>query len=64
MSDHLRTSDYDGTRVLTIDRPESKNALHGPLRAALREAMAAADRDDTVRVVVLTGVDPVFSAGG
>jgi enoyl-CoA hydratase len=63
MSDNLRISDHDGIRVLTIDRPESKNALHGPLRAALREAMAAADRDDTVRVVVLTAVDPVFSAG-
>jgi enoyl-CoA hydratase len=63
MSDNLRISDHDGIRLLTIDRPESKNALHGPLRTALREAMAAADRDDTVRVVVLTAVDPVFSAG-
>jgi enoyl-CoA hydratase/carnithine racemase len=31
----------------------SKNALHGPLRAALRAAMGAADHDDDVAAVVL-----------
>ncbi len=60
---HLRVSDHDGVRVLTIDRPESKNAMHGALRSELCEGFAAADRDDAVRVVVLTAVDPVFSAG-
>jgi enoyl-CoA hydratase len=63
MSNHLRISDQDGIRVLTINRPDSKNALHGSLRAELCSAMAAADQDDDVRVVVLTAVDPVFSAG-
>jgi enoyl-CoA hydratase len=63
MSEHLHITDRDGIRILTIDRPESKNALHGPLRSALCAAAAAADRDDGVRVVVLTAVDPVFSAG-
>ena len=63
MTGHLRTSDQDDTRVLTIDRPESKNALHGPLRAELIATSAAADHDDRVRVVILTAVDPVFSAG-
>jgi enoyl-CoA hydratase len=63
MSEHLRINDRDGIRVLTIDRPESRNALHGPLRSALCAAVDAADRDDTVRVVVLTAVDPAFSAG-
>jgi enoyl-CoA hydratase/carnithine racemase len=63
MSDHLRVNDHDGIRVLTIDRPESKNALHGPLRGELCAAAATADRDDDIRAVVLTAVDPVFSAG-
>lgn len=63
MSDHLRVEDEDGVRVLTIDRPESKNALHGELRGALCIAMQDADRDVSVNVVVLTAVDPVFSAG-
>jgi enoyl-CoA hydratase len=63
MSQHLRVNDDNGIRILTIDRPESKNALHGPLRSELCAAATAADRDDDVRVVVLTAVDPVFSAG-
>jgi enoyl-CoA hydratase len=63
MSEHLRVHDDSGIRILTIDRPESKNALHGPLRSELCAAVSAADRDDDVRVVVLTAVDPVFSAG-
>ncbi|WP_063044297.1 enoyl-CoA hydratase [Nocardia pseudovaccinii] len=63
MSEYLHSEQRDAIRVLTIDRPDSKNALHGPLRNALCEAIADADRDDTVRAVVLTAVDPVFSAG-
>lgn len=46
---HLRVSDRDGVRVLTIDRPESKNAMHGALRSELCDGFAAADRDDAVR---------------
>jgi enoyl-CoA hydratase len=60
---HLRIEDHDGVRLLTIDRPEAKNALHAPLRRDVRAALLDADGDDAVRVVVLTGVDPVFSAG-
>jgi enoyl-CoA hydratase len=63
MSDHRRVEDADGIRILTIDRPESKNALHGPLRSELCAAIADADRDGNVRAVVLTAVDPVFSGG-
>ena len=37
--------------------------MHAPLRRALRAAFTDADADDAVRVVVLTAVDPVFSAG-
>ena len=63
MSEHLRIQQHGAVRVLTIDRPQSKNALHGPLRTALRAAVGAADHDDSVAAVVLTAVDPVFSAG-
>jgi enoyl-CoA hydratase len=55
--------DHDGVRVLTIDRPEAKNAMNPPLRAALVAAFEAADTDDAITAVVITGVDPVFSAG-
>jgi enoyl-CoA hydratase len=63
MTENLRVEQHGAVRLLTIDRPEAKNALHGPLRSALRIAMAEADRDDAVSAVVLTGTDPVFSAG-
>jgi enoyl-CoA hydratase len=63
MTDHLRVGDHDGVRLLTIDRPEAKNALNPPLRAALVDAFVEADADESVTAVVLTAVDPVFSAG-
>jgi enoyl-CoA hydratase len=62
-SGHLRTEDRGAVRLLTIDRPEARNALHAPLRRELRRAFTDADRDPSVRAVVLTGTDPVFSAG-
>jgi enoyl-CoA hydratase len=63
MTENLQVTQHGAIRVLTIDRPEAKNAMHGPLRSALRTAMAEADRADDVKAVVLTGADPVFSAG-
>ena len=63
MTEHLRVEEVDAIRLLTIDRPEAKNALNGPLLRGLRGAFTAADNDESVRVVVVTGVDPVFSAG-
>ena len=50
--------------VLTINRPDKRNALNGALRCALLGALDAAGRDSTVRVVVLTGAgDKAFVAG-
>jgi enoyl-CoA hydratase len=59
----LRTDVADGIAVVTLDRPERRNALNRELTAALRDAMAAADADDAVTVIVLTGADPAFCAG-
>lgn len=60
---HLRLHDVAGVRILTIDRPEAKNALDTAMRTALVEVIAAADADPGVRVLVITAVDPVFTAG-
>src|SRR5688572_9135747 len=50
--------------VLTINRPDKRNALNGAVRCALLGALDAAARDTTVRVVVLTGAgDKAFVAG-
>lgn len=49
--------------VLTIDRPDRRNALSRALIAQLAEAFARAAADDAVRAVVLTGNGPAFCAG-
>ena len=49
--------------LLTMNRPEVRNALNPELGQALTEAFRAADEDPSVRVVVLTGAGPVFCAG-
>jgi enoyl-CoA hydratase len=51
------------TLVVTIDRPEKKNALTVAMRDALCELFAGVDERDDVAVVVVTGADPAFSAG-
>lgn len=52
-----------GVRVLTMNRPEARNALSRQLIETLFTALADADADAGVRAIVLTGVDPAFCAG-
>src|SRR6201998_4572082 len=55
--------DRGAVRVLTMNRPEARNALSTSLISALHTALMHADRDPSVRAVVLTGADPAFCAG-
>jgi enoyl-CoA hydratase len=50
-------------RRLTLNRPDKRNALSNELRGALFEALEAADRDAEIRVIVIRGAGPCFSAG-
>jgi enoyl-CoA hydratase len=63
MSPPVMVSDVAGVRVLTLNRPESRNALDGALISALYEALVDADAEPSARAVVLTGTDPAFCAG-
>jgi enoyl-CoA hydratase len=54
---------HDRTAVLTLNRPAARNALSSELLRALPEAIVAADVNDAVDVIVLTGADPAFCAG-
>jgi 2-(1,2-epoxy-1,2-dihydrophenyl)acetyl-CoA isomerase len=56
--------DRGPVRVLTLNRPERRNAIDLPLRYALAEALEAAMADAAIRVVVLTGAGQSFCAGG
>jgi len=50
-------------RRLTLNRPTKRNALSNALRTELFAALRAADADPDVRVVVIRGAGPCFSAG-
>ncbi len=55
----------DGIAILTIDRPEQRNALSKEVRDGLRAAWARFDADSAARVAILTGAgDKAFCAGG
>jgi enoyl-CoA hydratase len=49
--------------LLTINRPEARNAVNGAVATGIEEAIDRAEADDDIWVVVLTGAGPVFSAG-
>ena len=59
----LQQSNDGALRVLTLNRPDQRNALNLPLLKALRAAFAKAASDPKARAVVLTGAGKAFSAG-
>lgn len=56
--------DSRGVARLTLNRPETKNAMSGALMRDLRSASRELVADSAVRVIVLSGAGDVFSAGG
>lgn len=55
---------HDGVALVTIDRPEARNALSFALLAELADALEELDRDGRTRVAILTGAgDRAFAAG-
>lgn len=53
-----------GVLTLTLNRPEVMNAFGGTMREDLRDALAAAEIDASVRCIVITGAGKAFCAGG
>jgi len=51
-------------RTLILNRPEVRNAFNPPKAKALGDSLKKAGKDHSIRVVVLRGVEKVFSAGG
>ena len=56
--------DDQGVAVITMDRPERRNALTGDMLSGLATALAEVEFDPAVRCVVLTGAGGAFCAGG
>jgi len=59
----VRRDDRDGVATLTLDRPQSRNALSLAAMRSLTAALEAVSADPTVKAVVLAGSGPAFCAG-
>ncbi|GEB49895.1 MULTISPECIES: crotonase/enoyl-CoA hydratase family protein [Streptomyces] len=62
-TEHLSLERVGATLVITLDRPEARNALSLPLLVGLYDGWCEADEDDDIRSVVLTGAGGTFCAG-
>ncbi|MFH9069911.1 crotonase/enoyl-CoA hydratase family protein [Streptomyces alboflavus] len=62
-TEHLSVRREGATLILTLNRPEARNALSLPMLVGLYDGWLAADEDDGVRSVVLTGAGGAFCAG-
>lgn len=63
MNDPILTESKDGVFRIEIRRPDKKNALTTAMYTALADALDAAERDATVRVIVIHGQPGMFTAG-
>lgn len=63
MSDEVLVERAGAVQVITINRPQARNALNGAVAAGIRDAADELDADDDLRAGVLTGAGGTFSAG-
>ena len=60
---NISTEKIDSVLVVTINRPEVRNAIDGPTAAELAQAFRNFDTDETLAVAVLTGAGGTFCSG-
>jgi enoyl-CoA hydratase len=63
MTDLVLVDVADRVAIVTLNRPEARNALNSELLRLLPDVMRAIGGDDGVDVIVVTGADPAFCAG-
>src|SRR5436190_10116607 len=63
-TDDLLARVDDGVAVLTLNRPERRNALSEPMLDALARTLASVEMDDDLGCVVVTGAGGAFCGGG
>ncbi|MBK8507889.1 MAG: enoyl-CoA hydratase [Candidatus Competibacter sp.] len=59
----IRVENRGPVCLITLDRPKAFNALSNDLMDELTQALDAAEGDDAIRAIVLTGGEKVFAAG-
>lgn len=67
MSEQTRTVRFErqgATAVITLDSPADRNALTGPVKEGLAQAVARVKADSSLRAVVIAGANGAFCAGG
>jgi len=63
MTREILTQQANGVFTIQMNRPEKKNAITQNMYALMAEALKTADKDDSVRVVILCGTHNLFTAG-
>lgn len=63
MTEEVLTSEKDGVLIVTINRPEAKNAITKAAAEGIAAAMDRLDAEDALRVGVLTGAGGTFCSG-
>jgi enoyl-CoA hydratase len=63
VSEEVLTSEEDGILIVTINRPEAKNAMTKAAAEGIAAAMDRLDSDDSLRVGILTGAGGTFCSG-
>jgi enoyl-CoA hydratase/carnithine racemase len=63
MTGHLIVTDEHATRVITLRRPEKKNAITQEMYRAMSDAIDKAQNNPDIRCIVITGGSGVFTAG-
>ena len=63
MSDEVLTSAEDGVLIVTLNRPEARNAANKALAEGVAAAMDELDSNDELRVAILTGAGGTFCSG-
>ncbi len=62
-TEHLTYERFGSTAVVTMNRPEAKNALSGPMLVGMADAWVEIDSNDDIRCAILTGAGGTFCAG-
>jgi enoyl-CoA hydratase len=63
MPEEVLTEVQDGVAVITINRPEARNAVNGAVARGIAAALDESDANKDVQVLILTGAGGTFSAG-
>lgn len=63
MSDEVLVAAHDGIMIVTINRPEVKNAINRAAAEGIAAAMEELDRNPDIRLAILTGANNIFCSG-